>query len=414
MRPLPALTAAAGGAHAADQLALAALPLTATLALGAGPGVLGLLVAAHAAAWLVVSLPAGVAVDRLSRRSLSIAAQALTALAFLAATAAAAAGWTVALGATAFVGAAGAVVFVLAAHSAIADLVQRSGLAAANARLELARGVMALGAPALVGLLAAHATPTAGYALAAAAALVAALCLAQLPAMPPPDTAGRPSPLEAIRDGAAFVARQDLLRAIGLCAVFWNFAFFALAAVFVPFALQRVALEAAGIGLAQAAYGAGALLAALTAGRLVGRAEPRWTLMFGPGVSVVAAGLIAAAPHLPGALPGVALPTAFMPLAAGYFLIGFGPVLWLICQTTVRQMVTPSDLLGRVGATIQVAIYGVRPLGALAGGAIAAQAGLDAAMLAVMACFAASFAVVLLSPLARLRAMPASPAAAAA
>ena len=34
--------------------------------------------------------------------------------------------------------------------------------------------------------------------------------------------------------------------------------------------------------------------------------------------------------------------------AAGHFLIGFGPMLWLICQTTVRQLVTPAPMLGRV------------------------------------------------------------------
>ena len=62
--------AAACGAHAADQLALAALPLTAALALGAGPGTVGLLVAVQAAAWMVVSLPGGVWIDRVSRRGM--------------------------------------------------------------------------------------------------------------------------------------------------------------------------------------------------------------------------------------------------------------------------------------------------------------------------------------------------------
>ena len=50
MKPFTALLGAAAGTHAADQLALATLPLTATLVLGAGPDVLGLLVAAQSAA----------------------------------------------------------------------------------------------------------------------------------------------------------------------------------------------------------------------------------------------------------------------------------------------------------------------------------------------------------------------------
>ncbi|MBR0668524.1 MFS transporter, partial [Roseomonas hellenica] len=69
MRPTlpPALLASTAGLHAADQLTLAALPLIATLTLGAGPGMVGALVAAQGAAWLLVSLPAGVLVDRKPR-----------------------------------------------------------------------------------------------------------------------------------------------------------------------------------------------------------------------------------------------------------------------------------------------------------------------------------------------------------
>ena len=68
-------------------------------------------------------------------------------------------------------------------------------------------------------------------------------------------------------------------------------------------------------------------------------------------------------------------------------------------------------MLGRVNATVQTAIYGVRPLGALAGGVVAAHAGLQAALLLIAVSFVLSTLVILLSPLARLRALP-QPAAA--
>jgi len=83
-------------------------------------------------------------------------------------------------------------------------------------------------------------------------------------------------------------------------------------------------------------------------------------------------------------------------------------MLWLVMQTSVRQIVTPPALMGRVTATIQVAIYGVRPIGALAGGLVGQYAGLDAAIVMVAAAFAASALVSLASPLARLREMPAA------
>ena len=98
----------------------------------------------------------------------------------------------------------------------------------------------------------------------------------------------------------------------------------------------------------------------------------------------------------------------FVLAAIGHFLVGFGPMLWLICQTTVRQLVTPAPLMGRVNATVQTAIYGVRPLGALAGGLVAAQAGLQGALILIAVAFALSTLVIVLSPLARLRVMPAA------
>jgi hypothetical protein len=48
----------------------------------------------------------------------------------------------------------------------------------------------------------------------------------------------------------------------------------------------------------------------------------------------------------------------------------------------------------------------VRPLGALAGGFVAAQAGLPAALLLIAAAFALSTLVIVLSPLVRLRTLP--------
>ena len=53
------------------------------------------------------------------------------------------------------------------------------------------------------------------------------------------------------------------------------------------------------------------------------------------------------------------------PLLAGlsFFLLGAGPILWVISTTTLRQSVTPPRLLGRVSA-INIMAYGARPLGA--------------------------------------------------
>jgi MFS family permease len=181
MKPFTALLGASAGTHAADQLALATLPLTATLMLGAGPDLLGLLVASQSAAWLLVSLPAGAWVDRTSRRRLLIVGLGLGLLASIVAVVAAAAGLAALLGAAAFVGASGTVVYVLTTVSLLPSLVPASDLSHANARLELARAIVSLAAPFIAGLLAQLLSPTWGYALAALGAALALDCFLALP-----------------------------------------------------------------------------------------------------------------------------------------------------------------------------------------------------------------------------------------
>jgi len=125
MKPFTALLGAAAGTHAADQLALATLPLTATLVLGAGPGVLGLLVAAQSAAWMLLSLPAR-RVDR-PHAAAHFADRGVGA--WLGGVrlrrGRAAAGIVSLLGVAAFVGASGTVVYVLTSISLLPALVPR-------------------------------------------------------------------------------------------------------------------------------------------------------------------------------------------------------------------------------------------------------------------------------------------------
>jgi MFS family permease len=152
------------------------------------------------------------------------------------------------------------------------------------------------------------------------------------------------------------------------------------------------------IGLAQSAMGLGSLLAAFAAATLLARIPPRALLLFGPASSTLAAALLVMAPGTGGFGTSVVV----------YLLLGFGPILWFVCQNTIRQLVTPKGMLGRVGAVIQVAIYGVRSIGALLGGWVAATHGLDAAILMVVVLFGLSTLTIPLSALGRLSAMPRS------
>jgi hypothetical protein len=92
---------------------------------------------------------------------------------------------------------------------------------------------------------------------------------------------------------------------------------------------------------------------------------------------------------------------AIVPLYIGFFFVGFGPAMWLIAQNSLRQVVAPPQMLGRINAVIQTAIYGVRPIGALLAGTVVGALGPQVGLALALAAFALSFAACLFSGLRR-------------
>lgn len=126
-------------AHAAEQIGLAAAPIVAVLALGAGAGETGLLQTAQTLPFLLLSIPAGVLADRTSRRRLMASAEGLRALSLFAVVALVALDrltWPL-LALLGFAGACGTVAYSVAAPALVPALVPPEALAAANGRLEL-------------------------------------------------------------------------------------------------------------------------------------------------------------------------------------------------------------------------------------------------------------------------------------
>lgn len=385
--PIARLAGAAFAAHAGDQLAFAAIPIAAVAA-GAGPGLVGLLVGVQSAAWLLVSLPAGAWADRIDAGRLIARALAVAAIGLAIAALAGPDPTVLALGG--FSAAAAAAAVSVAAVAAVPHLAP-GRTAWANARVELARATAGLLAPLLAGMFA-----VLGPALVFGSA--ALLALAVLPAvrrlvMPAAGAPARPSARRAILAGAAAVSADPRLRAIALCAVCWNFGFFALAGIFVPLAAARgIAPQA--VGTLLAAYGAGLILGALAAPRVLAAVPPGAVLVFGPASSLIGAAAIV-------------VPADPLAMAAGQFLLGFGPMLWLVARTGLLQSATDPGSRGSVAAVMQVSVFGVRPLGALAAAALAAAAGIEAAAALALAAFAASLVAILASPVRALRTAPA-------
>jgi predicted MFS family arabinose efflux permease len=374
-------------AQSAEQVALAAAPIVAVLLLGAGEGQTGLLQTALTLPFVLFAIPAGLMVDRLSRRWLMAAAEALRAVALLGILAAVWFGLLNMrlLALLGFVAVCGTVVYSVAAPALIPSLVPSHVLPAANARIELARTIAFAAGPALGGLLVGWIGAAPAFGVAAGLSLVAVVLLSGV-AEPARTMRPKRNPWQEIREGAAFVFNHDLLRPVFVTQFIFNTAWFLILAVFVPYAVHRLGLNAMDIGLVMGTYGIGMVVGALLATRVLSWMPFGTVIGLGPAAGLVSASLMALTTLFPTPLLA----------ALSFFWLGAGPILWTISTTTLRQSVTPPRLLGRVSA-INIMAYGARPLGAGLGALVGSVWGADACLYLAVAGFALQVGVIWMS-----------------
>jgi predicted MFS family arabinose efflux permease len=383
-------------AQSAEQIGLAAAPIVAVLTLGAGAGATGVLQTAQTLPFLLMSIPAGVLADRWSRARLMASAEALRVIALVAILALAALGGLSLslLALLGFVGACGTVAYSVAAPALVPALVAPAALPAANGRIELARTTAFAAGPALGGALVGWIGGGPAFGVAALLSAGAVVLLAGI-VEPPRAPSSRSHPLRDLRAGVAFVLGHPLLRPIFVTQFIFNTALFVIQAVYVPYAIHALGLSAIGVGITLAAFGVGMVSGALVAARIM-RVLPLGTVIaIGPLAGLVAALVMVATIWLP--YPALA--------ALSFFLMGAGPILWVVSTTTLRQTVTPRDLLGRVSAINGLA-YGARPLGAAIGATVGGLLGAEACLVVAAAGFALQAAVILLSSVPALERQP--------
>jgi predicted MFS family arabinose efflux permease len=383
-------------AQSAEQIALAAAPIVAVLRLGVGEGQTGLLQTALTLPFILFAIPAGLLADRISRRLLMTSAEVLRAAALTAILVLIAFNLLTLplLALTGFVAVCGTVAYSVAAPALVPSLVSPPMLPAANARIELARTAAFASGPALGGVLVGWMGAAPAFGFAAALSIVAVVLLSGIyePARPP---VPRRHPLREIKEGADFVLHHALLRPVFVTQFIFNTASFLVLAVFVPYAVRRLGLSATGVGTTLAMYGVGMVVGALSATRVMRRLSFGTVIALGPVTGFVASAVLALTTLIPRA-----------PLAGfGFFLLGVGPILWVISTTTLRQAVTPPSLLGRVSA-INIMSYGARPVGSALGAVIGGFYGAEACLYLAVAIFGAQALVILMSPAVALARQP--------
>jgi MFS family permease len=396
------LWAAQSASLLGSEITALALPLLAVLTLDASPSQMGLLAAAGTAPFLLCSLFAGVWVDRHWRRPLLIAADLLRAGLLLSIPLAA---WRGALRieqlyAVAFVVGVLSVVFEVAHYAYVPALVGREDVVEANSKLQISYSAAESGGPGISGLLVQAISAPGAVVIDVLSYLISATLLKRIeapePAQPGPSSLGVRQEIAA---GLHTLLGHPLLRPIVLGSMLESVALKAIAAIFVLYATRQLGIGPLALGLVLAAGGLGAIPGALLSSATARR--------FGVGPTIIGGWLIGAASWL--VVPLASGPRAALLLAAGLLLGGMASTIVNVQQWSLRQIVTPDALQGRVTASHRFLVYGAYPLGALLGGWLGTTLGLRSALAlcAVGALGAPLWA--LFSPLRGLREQPTTP-----
>ncbi len=353
-----------------------ALPLMAVLVLKATPVEMGILSALGGLPVLVFGIFAGVWVDRLRRRPVMIAADlgraALLALVPISA----------GLGLlriellytlmilTGLLG----VFFDTAYRSYLPALVERAHLVEGNSKLALSSSLSEIGGAGLAGVLVQTIGAPLAMLLDALSFLVSAGSLAAIrkPEPPPTPPIEQPSVAREAVEGLRAVIHQPALRALIGATATLSFLGNIFGPLYALYAIRELGLSPAALGLTIAMGGVSGLFGALLAGRVLRRFGLGATLIGTLALTTLTALLI----PLAGFIPGSGL--IFLSAAQ---LLGDGlDTIFSIHTISLRQAITPDHLLGRVNASLELVGEGVAPLGALAGGLLAALLGVQTAL----------------------------------
>jgi MFS family permease len=382
-----------------SQVTEVALPLTAVLLLDANAAQMGILGTARWLPFLVFTLWVGALADRVRRLPLLIGVDAGRAVAMGTIAALALGGWLdfSVLVALVFLFGAMTVVFDVAYYSFVPSVVPQEQLVNANSRLQASTSLAQVGGPGLGGLLVQ--VLTAPYALLADAIsfLVSTLSLLWIRTeeqKPEPDPEQRGS-LARIREGLAITYRNAFLRAFAGVAGFYNLFEQWILTLFVLYAVRELGMSAGSIGLVLSAGAVGALLGSVAAGPAGRRFGVGRAVLFAVVLECVA---MLSVPFAP-AESLVTLPL----LAVAFALNGLGTASSSVIAITIRQLVTPERLLGRMNASYRFVSYGAIPLGALLGGAVGQTLGLRTGLIVGAVALLSTVVWILLSPLPQLR-----------
>jgi MFS family permease len=350
-----------------DQVSIIALPLTAVLALHATAGEMGALTTAYLLPNLLLSLHAGVWVDRSGRRRevmlFADVARALLTVTLPIAFALGELTWPQLYAVSFLIGCA-SVFFYVSYGGFFQTIVERDDFIEANTLLNGTRGFSFLAGTSLGGVLVQLLRGPYALALDAASFLWSAHFLKRVDV---PDPPGSPRETGGLGTGIRWIRNNPVMRAelLGVATInLFNFIFWAL---FLLYASRYLHVGPATIGVVIGVAAAGTLIASALTPRIAG------TIGIGPAFLIGCFLFPAPLLFVPAARGPHWLVITF--LFTAEFVSGLGLMLLDILAGSLQAGLVPPPVRSRVSGAFMVVNYGVRPLGTSIAGVLGATIG---------------------------------------
>lgn len=384
------------------QVSILALPLVAVLTLDASAFEVALLTTLEYLPWLLLALPAGVWVDRLTRRPMLVVTDVGRALALASVPLAHALGvltvWQ--LDVVAFSAGALTVFFDVAYQSYLPSLVSRDQLVDGNAKLAASMSAAQVAGPGLGGGLVAAVTAPYAIFVDAVSFVGSALLLGGIRTRErAPAASERVGMRRELLEGLRYLVAHRHWRALAASTGAFNLFGNVWGAIVIVYMVRSLDLSPGLIGVIFAVGGVGSVAGAALA--------PSVSRRLGVGPAIVASAALSGLPMLLVPLAPVSHPIPF--IAVGWGLTGAGIMIYNISAISLMQALTPERLLGRLNASRRFIVWGTIPLGSLLGGALAATIGLRPTIFVGTILGSLAFLFVAVSPVRSVRELPDAP-----
>ncbi len=387
------------------QVTLFAMPLVAVITLKASVFDVGVLNALRFVPVIIGSLFAGVWLDRRQRRPVLIAC-ALGNVVLIGLVPIASVTGMLSIGLLyVVVTLAGALsmTFDIGALSYVPSLVEPRHLPEANGKLQASTAFAGIAGPGLAGLLVGLITAPITLSVDAVSYLFSAAGVLSIKKREPEPARAdqRPSVWQSLAEGLRAVYGSRLLLGLLTQGAATNLFFGVFTTVFVVYAIRVLHLTPFKLGLVIGAAAVGSLIGALTGGRV------RKALGFRSTMIITTIGECAAPLIL--LIPRNASPLTVVVMVSAQLVYGVSLTIDNVIVITVRQVVTPKRVLARMNATYRMLLFGIAPVGMLAGGVLGGAVGLRSALVISCVTMTLPIAWIFFSPVFRLTQMPEGP-----